>query len=170
MISELSPGPSTRRTHRRLGHRGPPGSRLPRPGHRHRRRRRGGQGAHTAEGTARFLPALYAASASEDTFTAGSVSATAAPGSPVALQVADPGGRDAPVAMDVMFLLDATGLMGDEIDRLKTTIDSVAAQVAGFDSQPDVRFAMTFVFATKATASSPPPSISPVTSKRSAPH
>jgi von Willebrand factor type A domain len=97
----------------------------------------------TADGTARFLPALYATPAAEYTFTAGSVSATAAPGSPVALQVADRGGRDAPVALDVLFLLDATGSMGDEIGRLKTTIDSVAAQVAGFDSQPDVRFAMT---------------------------
>jgi von Willebrand factor type A domain len=97
----------------------------------------------TADGTARFLPALYASTAAEYTFTAGSVAATAIPGSPVALQIADPGGRDAPVALDVMFLLDATGSMGDEIDRLKTTIDSVAAQVAGFDSQPDVHFAMT---------------------------
>ena len=42
-----------------------------------------------------------------------------------------------------MFLLDATGSMGDEIGRLKDTIDAVAAQVDGFDSKPDVRFAMT---------------------------
>ncbi|MEY2552986.1 MAG: hypothetical protein QOC57_846, partial [Ilumatobacteraceae bacterium] len=33
--------------------------------------------------------------------------------------------------------------MGDEIDRLKATIDNVAAQVAAFASQPVVRFAMT---------------------------
>jgi hypothetical protein len=42
-----------------------------------------------------------------------------------------------------MFLLDATGSMGDEIGRLKDTIDAVAAQVDGFESKPDVRFAMT---------------------------
>jgi von Willebrand factor type A domain len=97
----------------------------------------------TADGTARFLPALYGTQAGEYTFAVGSATATAVPGSPVALQVADRGGRDAPVALDVLFLLDATGSMGDEIDRLKTTIDTVAAQVAAFDSQPDVRFAMT---------------------------
>ena len=42
-----------------------------------------------------------------------------------------------------MFLLDATGSMGDEIGRLKDTIDTVAAQVDDFDSKPDVRFGMT---------------------------
>ncbi len=30
-------------------------------------------------------------------------------------------------ALDILFLLDATGSMGDEIDRLKATIDNVAA-------------------------------------------
>lgn len=101
----------------------------------------------TADGTARFLPALYGATqateATEYTFTTGDASAVAAPGSTVALQAAVAGGGPDPVALDVMFLLDATGSMGDEIGRLKDTIDAVAAQVDGFDSKPDVRFAMT---------------------------
>ncbi|MBK5331102.1 MAG: VWA domain-containing protein [Ilumatobacteraceae bacterium] len=98
----------------------------------------------TADGTARFLPALYGAGAiPEFTFTSGDVSVNAAPGSSVTLQPAAAGGRSGPVALDVLFLLDATGSMGDEIGRLKTTIDTVAAQVAGFESKPDVRFAMT---------------------------
>lgn len=98
----------------------------------------------TADGTARFLPALYdAGQIGEFSFTTGGVSAKASPGSPVALQVGAPGGVSGPTALDVLFLLDATGSMGDEIDRLKATIDSVAAQVGGFESQPDVRFAMT---------------------------
>jgi von Willebrand factor type A domain-containing protein len=98
----------------------------------------------TADGTARFLPALYGAGAiPEFTFTAGGVSVAATPGSSVTLQPATAGGRSGPVALDVLFLLDATGSMGDEIDRLKATIDTVAAQVKGFESQPDVRFAMT---------------------------
>jgi Mg-chelatase subunit ChlD len=98
----------------------------------------------TADGTARFLPALYGAGAiPEFTFTTGGVSVNAAPGSSVTLQPASVGGRSGPVALDVLFLLDATGSMGDEIDRLKATIDNVAAQVAAFASQPDVRFAMT---------------------------
>ena len=33
--------------------------------------------------------------------------------------------------------------MGDEIDRLKTTIDAVAERIAALDVQPDVRFGMT---------------------------
>ena len=101
----------------------------------------------TAGGTARFLPALYgttqALQATEFTFTTGDVSATGAPGSTVALQATAAGGGPDPVALDVMFLLDATGSMGDEITRLKDTIDAVAAQVEGFESKPDVRFAMT---------------------------
>jgi hypothetical protein len=98
----------------------------------------------TADGTARFLPELYGAGQfAEFTFTTGDVSASAAPGSNVALQADAPGGSSGPVALDVLFLLDATGSMGDEIDRLKATIDTVAAQVGGFTSQPDVRFGMT---------------------------
>ena len=98
----------------------------------------------TADGTARFLPALYGAGANTTfTFTSGDASVDGAPGSSVTLQPAVVGGRSGPVALDVLFLLDATGSMGDEIDRLKTTIDTVAAQVKGFESQPDVRFGMT---------------------------
>jgi hypothetical protein len=98
----------------------------------------------TADGTARFLPALYdAGQVAEFTFTTGDSSATAAPGSSVALHASAPGGVSGLVALDVLFLLDATGSMGDEISRLKATIDSVAAQIDGFESQPDVRLAMT---------------------------
>ena len=98
----------------------------------------------TADGTARFLPALYGAGGTTTfTFTSGDASVDGAPGSSVTLQPAVAGGRSGPVALDVLFLLDATGSMGDEIDRLKTTIDTVAAQVKTFESRPDVRFAMT---------------------------
>ena len=98
----------------------------------------------TADGTARFLPALYAASnVQEFEFSADGVSATAAPGGAVSLVLDRAGGAQAPVALDVLFLLDATGSMGDEIDRLKATIDQVAARVASLDVRPDVRFAFT---------------------------
>ena len=98
----------------------------------------------TADGTARFHPALYgAATATAFQFSTGEASATAAPGQTVELAAGAAGGADEPVAVDVLFLLDATGSMGDEIDRLKTSIDAVAAQVSQLQSQPDVRFAMT---------------------------
>ncbi len=70
-------------------------------------------------------------------------SAEAVAGSAVELIVDRPGGAVAPVPLDVLFLLDATGSMGDEIDQLKTSIDSVAARVAALDGSPDVRFGMT---------------------------
>ena len=98
----------------------------------------------TADGTTRFLPGLVGQPV-DGTFTlrAGAVSAEAVAGSAVELIVDRPGGAAAPVPLDVLFLLDATGSMGDEIDRLKTSIDSVAARVADLDGSPDVRFGMT---------------------------
>ena len=99
----------------------------------------------TADGTARFLPHLYGDVLQDYTFTvAGSgASATGAPDGIVAMTVDAPDAAAAPVALDVLFLLDATGSMGDEIDRLKTTIDDVAGRIAALDTAPDVHFAMT---------------------------
>ncbi len=53
------------------------------------------------------------------------------------------GGATAPVALDVFFVLDATGSMGDELDRLTATVDSVAARISELDGSPDVRLGMT---------------------------
>ena len=98
----------------------------------------------TADGTARFHPSAYgAADATSFDFSLGSQTVTAEPGGTAALASDAAGGATAPVAVDVMFLLDATGSMGDEIDQLKTSIDSVASRLASLDSAPDIRFAMT---------------------------
>ena len=98
----------------------------------------------TATGTARFLPGLYnAGHEATFTFRAGAAVASAAQGETVALTLDTPGGVQGPVAVDVLFLLDATGSMGDEIDQLKMTIDQVAADVAALAGDPDVRFAFT---------------------------
>ena len=45
--------------------------------------------------------------------------------------------------VDVHFLLDATGSMGDEIDRLKQHVRSVAERIAGRGEAIDVRFGLT---------------------------
>jgi uncharacterized protein YegL len=42
--------------------------------------------------------------------------------------------------LDVVFLLDATGSMGDEIDAVKEKIQEMIAQIAVGDPAPDVRF------------------------------
>jgi hypothetical protein len=58
--------------------------------------------------------------------------------------VTHPGaGQVAPVArLDVLFLIDATGSMADEINQLKENIRSISAQIDALPSQPDVRFGM----------------------------
>jgi hypothetical protein len=53
-----------------------------------------------------------------------------------------PGRPGKSLALDVLFLVDATGSMEDEIDKLKTSISQIAAQIDALPSQPDVRFAM----------------------------
>jgi Mg-chelatase subunit ChlD len=53
------------------------------------------------------------------------------------------GATAAPAKLDILFLIDATGSMGDEIQQLKDNIHAIAAQIAALPSRPDVRFAMT---------------------------
>ena len=98
----------------------------------------------TADGTVRFHPALHGASeATTFEVATGDVTATVEPGGSATLAAAAAGGAEGPVPLDVLFLLDATGSMSDEIDRLKTSVDSVASRIAALESAPDVRFAMT---------------------------
>lgn len=40
--------------------------------------------------------------------------------------------------LDLVFLVDATGSMGDEIDKLKATLRTITAEVAGLPSRPDI--------------------------------
>ncbi|MCP5100104.1 MAG: VWA domain-containing protein [Chloroflexi bacterium] len=44
--------------------------------------------------------------------------------------------------LDVLFLIDATGSMADEIFQLKENIRAIAAQIDALPVQPDVRFGM----------------------------
>lgn len=46
------------------------------------------------------------------------------------------------VPVDVCFVLDTTGSMGDEIQRLKDTLDAVHAGLTGLPERPDLRFGM----------------------------
>ncbi|KAA0234631.1 MAG: hypothetical protein JJLCMIEE_02188 [Acidimicrobiales bacterium] len=54
---------------------------------------------------------------------------------------ADPHGEA--VQLDVLFLIDVTGSMSDEIEQLKANMISVAQQIDELPGEPDVRFAMT---------------------------
>lgn len=44
--------------------------------------------------------------------------------------------------LDVLFLIDATGSMADEINQLKENIRAISARIDEMPSQPDVRFGM----------------------------
>ena len=48
-----------------------------------------------------------------------------------------------PTKLDVEFLVDATGSMGDEIAQLKTSLSDIAQRISGLPAHPDVRFALT---------------------------
>jgi hypothetical protein len=48
----------------------------------------------------------------------------------------------APVNLDVLFLLDATGSMGDEIAQLVDNILSISAQIEALPSNPNVRYGL----------------------------
>lgn len=48
-----------------------------------------------------------------------------------------------PIDLDILFLIDVTGSMGDEIDRLKETVDAIAGRIDGLGAATDLRFAMT---------------------------
>ena len=54
----------------------------------------------------------------------------------------DGAARPARARLDLVFLIDATGSMADEIDKLKASLRSIADEVAGLPSQPDLCFAL----------------------------
>jgi hypothetical protein len=47
------------------------------------------------------------------------------------------------VPVDIEFVVDATGSMGDEIAQLKASLADIAARIDALASKPDVRFALT---------------------------
>jgi len=46
------------------------------------------------------------------------------------------------VPLDILFIFDTTGSMGEEINRLKTTIEIIYSNLIYFSSKPKVRFGM----------------------------
>lgn len=46
------------------------------------------------------------------------------------------------VPVDILFIFDTTGSMGEEIQRLKTTIELIHLNLASLSFQPDIRFGM----------------------------
>lgn len=46
------------------------------------------------------------------------------------------------IPMDILFILDATGSMGEEIERLKSTIDIIKLNLISLNIKPKIRFGM----------------------------
>ncbi|MEZ5377443.1 MAG: vWA domain-containing protein [Acidimicrobiales bacterium] len=61
----------------------------------------------------------------------------------VEIALDQPGGVDGAIALDVLFLIDATGSMGDEIERLKQTVEEVTRRASALDTPIDLRLALT---------------------------
>ena len=97
----------------------------------------------TADGTVRFHPQAYELGDGPFTVSAGGASTTAERGQSVALETSLPTLADETVALDVLFLLDSTGSMDDEIYQLKITIDEVAHRIHRLPGDVDVRLGMT---------------------------
>jgi hypothetical protein len=58
----------------------------------------------------------------------------------VQLEQARPEG---PVKLDLHFLVDTTGSMQDEIDKLRTSLDTIAKEIDALPSKPEVRYGLT---------------------------
>ena len=54
----------------------------------------------------------------------------------------DAGYRSGRTPLDVLFLVDSTGSMADEIDRIKETLLSISERINNLPSRPDLRFGM----------------------------
>ncbi len=50
--------------------------------------------------------------------------------------------RDETLRLDLLFLLDTTGSMGDELGRIQETIDSIAERIDGFSPRPEIRYSL----------------------------
>jgi hypothetical protein len=48
----------------------------------------------------------------------------------------------APLPVDVLFILDTTGSMGEEIERLRSTIEIIDANIVALKPKPELRFGM----------------------------
>jgi len=104
----------------------------------------------TANGRAYFFPRAYPSAAAAQSFTIEVRKGQDRAEAQITRQSADmawditlnTARTRSPVNLDVLFLIDATGSMGDEIDELKNNILSISAQIQALPSRPDVRFGM----------------------------
>ncbi len=106
------------------------------------------EGVTYPDGTFLFFPAQYAAGISRYKVSVTAIGAKAdveiqRDGKreiPVQLQAARPEYKSVP--LDILFILDTTGSMSEEIARLKATIEIINLNLTSLPSKPKVRFGM----------------------------
>lgn len=105
-------------------------------------------GTTLADGTYQLNPSLFAASATRFTVTAvkerGRITETVTRAGPrvVTLTMPEPRRIPDPVPLDIMFIMDTTGSMGEEIQRLKATIEIIDLNLSSLTEATEVRFGM----------------------------
>jgi hypothetical protein len=108
------------------------------------------EGRTYANGQTLFFPRAFAASHGAESFTLRVAKGEAdrelaftrgeAPGWDVVLDLEQAAVEGMP--LDVLFLLDSTGSMADEIAQIKATLLSISARISDLPSQPDLRLGM----------------------------
>lgn len=106
------------------------------------------EGFSYADGTFRLYPLVYGTSAASLSVRVESPSGNSdlvvdreGPRR-VVVTLPRPRSLPAPLPLDVLFVLDTTGSMGEEIERLRDTIEIVHANIAAMTPRPAVRFGM----------------------------
>jgi Mg-chelatase subunit ChlD len=105
------------------------------------------RGLTYADGSFLFFPALYGPGSRYQltvTYNQAQNSLTLERGGRREVAVAFGGMRADPtsVPLDLLFIMDTTGSMGEEIERLKTTIELIRLNLSSLSSRPRVRFGM----------------------------
>ncbi|MCL4266594.1 MAG: VWA domain-containing protein [Anaerolineae bacterium] len=100
-----------------------------------------------SDGTVLFFPGLYSSQTGSYEVTAvngaqtvSMLLAVGGAGQNRQLMFTGEGERGTAVPLDILFLIDATGSMADEIRQLKDNMVAIAMQINTLPSQPDVRF------------------------------
>jgi len=103
-------------------------------------------GRTRADGQFAFFPLAYGDGAAEYSVTAqssvGTGTGTLQSQDKLTITLDGEAQTDRPVAVEIAFILDATGSMGEEIDRIKTTITQIASRIAELDGTTELRFGL----------------------------
>ncbi len=97
----------------------------------------------TADGSTRFHPRAHGTDGGPFTVAVGDSTAEVEPGGAVTIEIDSALGAPVVVPLDIAFAIDTTGSMGDELERMKTSVASVVERIEALPGTPDVRLAMT---------------------------